>query len=501
MNCRLYVLIMLFFFICRGAHSQTVSQKMAVRVAENFFQSNSQQQIQIRPLGNKMKPTMYVCSLSDKWVLIAGDQRTQPILAYSDEKNGGFPEEDDMPPAMQCLLDWYNSQIETLRNDSIHKAFDSLWDYSSESLNASLHNRNVVIAPLLSRDGCEAAWGQSGNNNGNNISRSYNKFCPSVSNSSEECEHALVGCVAVAISQVMWYWKWPYATIVNDDNHQPLLRNYNWDIMPSQLTDTSSLSQANMVANLLHDVGVSVNMNYSCSGSGAFPSAIAPAMRNVFMYNTADLIYRTAYTDNIWLNIIKSELDNLAPVLYGGFSDIGGHRFVIDGYSSDDAFHINYGWKGIGNGYFTLNTISFNSNQSMVTNIRPNYPSCTSLTVPPSEVWNTNFVVQNGGGITIGNRDISEGMHGVIFSEEYVKLTSGFKIQSGAEVHIDIKDIHCMEDMINSSAPHIIQNNSHLIPQNTITSSNDNVRKIFQNGHIYIKKGESVYTISGMRIK
>lgn len=499
-------LLLLCFLICLDVNSQTVSKEMALQVAENFWRVNSSENIRepilVQPWGESVQPTMYVCSLSDRWVLIAGDKRIQPILAYSDENSEAFPRNDEMPPAMQYLIEWYSSQIEAVRNDSVHKPMNSQWGNTFRNKNINLRNREAIIAPLLSRGGSEVAWGQRGNNNGNNIAKSYNKFCPSVNDSLQQCEHALVGCVAVAISQVMWYWQWPYTAIVKDDNYQSLLRYYDWTLMPSQLTDTSSISQANMVANLLHDVGVSVNMNYGCSGSSALPSYIASSLRNMFYYTADNLKYRSSYSDSIWLTMIKDELNQFSPVLYGGQRPGGrAHRFVIDGYDSDNFFHVNYGWKGSGNGNFTLNSITYNSNQSMVMNIRPNYPTCTLLTIPVSEVWTTNFIVQNGGGITIGDRSISNGMHGVIFSEEYVKLTSGFKVESGAEVYIDIKDMHCGDDRPIISAPRIRQINQPLIRQNINTTYDSGAQKVFRNGHIYIKRGENVYNISGMRIK
>ena len=51
------------------------------------------------------------------------------------------------------------------------------------------------------------------------------------------------------------------------------------------------------------------------------------------------------------------------------------------------------------------------------------------LVIASSSVWPNNFVIQDGGGITIGDRNISSGMHGVIFSEKYVNLTSGFNVE------------------------------------------------------------------------
>ena len=42
------------------------------------------------------------------------------------------------------------------------------------------------------------------------------------------------------------------------------------------------------------------------------------------------------------------------PVLYTGNTESGGHAFVCDGYDESGLFHINWGWGGSGDGYFSL---------------------------------------------------------------------------------------------------------------------------------------------------
>ncbi len=61
----------------------------------------------------------------------------------------------------------------------------------------------------------------------------------------------------------------------------------------------------------------------------------------------------------------------------------GGHAFVLDGYDSNDYFHVNWGWYGRSNGYFLINHLSpdelgegggygsYNVSQEAITGIRP----------------------------------------------------------------------------------------------------------------------------------
>lgn len=501
---KIYIFLGLCVSFCFEIQAQYVSTDTALQVAENFFasrlSSKSKMSMQIHSFGSRKQPTMYAFSLADNWVLIAGDRRMPPILAYSDENGGEFPSVEDMPNGMLYMLDWYNEQVENLRDENIDRAYNSQWEVYLDTNHQEISSHSIVVGPLLIYDGNENIWKQSGNNNGNDISKSYNKFCPPVHTTLESCEHAIVGCVAVATSQVMWYWQWPHAAIVNDDFGNKIVRHYDWSLMPFQLTNSSELSQADMIANLLHDVGVAVNMSYGCNGSSAQPDNIPPALRNKFGYNASNLLKRNNYVENIWLHLIKDELNALRPVLYGGQSATEGHRFVIDGYDSDNKFHINYGWGSWGNGFYSLNNISYNTNQSMVINIHPNYPSCTLLVIPSTEVWNTNFLVQNGGAISVGNRTVTSGMQGAILSGESVTLTSGFQIEAGAEVYIGIKDMHCDDDrgeiFIDEDAP-----NFHYAPQKEGSITAPSATKILRDGQILILRDGRIYTPTGQEVK
>ncbi len=54
-----------------------------------------------------------------------------------------------------------------------------------------------------------------------------------------------------------------------------------------------------------------------------------------------------------------TELEAGRPIVYRGGPDDGrsGHAWNIDGYG-DGYFHMNFGWSGSQNGYFTLDLIN-----------------------------------------------------------------------------------------------------------------------------------------------
>ncbi len=148
--------------------------------------------------------------------------------------------------------------------------------------------------------------------------------------------------------------------------------NYDWANMPDN-------SGNDAIAKLMYHVGIAADMDYDAGGSGAQIYDAAMALANYFKYDqtTLNFFQKDNFTNTDWINILKSELDASRPVLYAGFSDAsGGHAFVFDGYNGSDQFHVNWGWSGAYNGYFSIGalspgTMNFNDSNQIVTGIHP----------------------------------------------------------------------------------------------------------------------------------
>ncbi len=141
----------------------------------------------------------------------------------------------------------------------------------------------------------------------------------------------------------------------------------------------------------MYHCGVATNMDYNTS-SGTSSSSAGKALKNYFGYDpNIQQYYRDYYTRTEWVNMLKSELDAARPILYAGVSASAGHMFVCDGYDANGLFHFNWGWSGMGNGYFEITALNpedvgigggngegFNSYQSIITNIRKPNPASAS---------------------------------------------------------------------------------------------------------------------------
>ena len=61
---------------------------------------------------------------------------------------------------------------------------------------------------------------------------------------------------------------------------------------------------------------------------------------------------RHAYSDERWSNLILNELKQGRPIIYS--LGLLSHAANVDGFDGVNAFHLNYGWGGESNGYYTL---------------------------------------------------------------------------------------------------------------------------------------------------
>ncbi len=152
--------------------------------------------------------------------------------------------------------------------------------------------------------------------------------------------------------------------------------------MPNHLNGHDST-----VAELLYHCGVSVDMNYSPSGSGASTDKVMNSLISYFKYSgSAARILKSEYTSSNWENVLKNELDASRPIYYVGYdtSQVWGHAFVCDGYqgSGDNHFHFNWGWNGNYNGYFYVSSLSpgsnnLSANEEAIIDIKPITGNCS----------------------------------------------------------------------------------------------------------------------------
>ena len=203
----------------------------------------------------------------------------------------------------------------------------------------------------------------------------------------------MTGCTATATAQVMNYYQWPkeiadslpgydIETTYKDEKkvwHIDALPPvaFAWEDMldcyleprdgswqPKEILGTEAQQQA--VATLMRYCGQAMKTTYSPAGSATSTDAQYAALVKDFGYTAATQInFRTLYAIDEWEDIIYGELAVGRPVLYNGYSESEGHSFICDGYDGDGLFHINWGWGGKDDGYFSLSVLNPHNNTSV----------------------------------------------------------------------------------------------------------------------------------------
>lgn len=296
-------------------------------------------------------PLFYVYNIGEKggFVIVSGDDTAYPVLGYAG--SGSFQAE-DMPVNLAKWLGFYEKEIQYSRDNGLFASLDiqQQWKDLSEGIKTTLSEGYII--PTVE-------WDQLA---------PYNDLCPG-----DSTGKTVAGCVATAMAIAMKHQEWP-ARGIGSNTYNTLTDNipisesfnvsYDWDNMLNEYTTTKGIpdwtaTQGESVATLVYHCGVAVNMDYGTEASGAYTFDVVNALINHFNYsNSMYLAYRDLYTAEEWHELIRTELDEGRPVIYGGVTkDKTGHQFIVDGYTERNYFHINWGWSGYSNGHYLLSSL------------------------------------------------------------------------------------------------------------------------------------------------
>ena len=413
---RKYTFIAILITLTMTATAKHVDLETAKSVAVTFWENNVQKS-NIHKSGYEFYDiaaqteftNLYIFNTNGGFVIVSSDDAAKPILGYSQQ--GSF-DPNNIPVNAREWLNNYNREIQYAIDNNIESGEETreAWNNLRNGIGLAPKNTRTVSQLMTT------TWNQS---------PYYNDLCPYDGDT-----RSVTGCVATAMAQVMKYWNWPlqgtgshsytsdehpeYGTLSADFGNTI----YDWDNMPDALTEGSSSTEINAVATLMYHCGVSVEMQYSATASGAYSVSYfnqleyctENAWRNFFGYsddlhgalrmfryvdeNDDTLIYEL-YQYEEWIEMLKEDLDALRPILYTGHGNVGGHAFVFDGYDSNDLFHVNWGWGGYENGFFSVDALEpdpggigggdylFNMDHTAVFGVEPDYGN---LSVTPQQI-------------------------------------------------------------------------------------------------------------------
>ena len=342
------------------------------------------------------QPAFYVYGAPQAggFVILSGDDRFPAVVGYSPE--GTMTSADDIPTALQLLLNDYEAYVCDVRAGRADAP-------SSIARKAGETTGTPVVGPLVT-----CAWGQAS---------PFNLLTPL-----EGREHTLTGCAATAMAQILYSWKWPvqgkgyqaystkYGTLDSDFSSHI----YDWESMTDHPSANSSPEEKAAVSQLCYDCGVAIKMDFGTAGSSAGDDATQLAYYTYFGYraSTLKIIYRDCMNNQQeWNACIKAELDKQRPIEMSGHTSTGaGHAFIFDGYDSNGYVHVNWGWTGTRDGYYSLSLLNppgyvFNSSLSAMIGIEPDREGTDTkrpqipmrMKSPLRGTWKQRKVTQNFG--------------------------------------------------------------------------------------------------------
>ena len=409
---RFTMIMALLLMVAMPMMAERVTPETAQKVAKTFLNNNGAKSAQLTDLTSAAGfSNLYIFCGEEGFVVMAADDCVQPILGYS--LSGKFVAE-NMPTNVKGWLEGYNDEIQYAIDSNMKASAETtkLWKDLIDG-NTKAAKATTVVNALV-----QTQWDQNGYYyySGGQwlIYELYNNLCPYDNNAGER---TVTGCVATAMAQIMKYWSYP-AYGVGSHSYTPETHpeygvqsanfgatNYAWNNMPNELSSSSTTTQKNAIATLMYHCGVSVDMDYNIGdngGSGAYSEDVPYALIHYFNYkSTASLKSKSSYTDNNWINLLKTELNASRPIQYSG-SGSGGHSFVCDGYNSSNQFHFNWGWSGSNDGFYSLTSLNpgsggsgggsynFTNNQRAIIGIEPasNIAAPTNLTYTLSGTQN-----------------------------------------------------------------------------------------------------------------
>ena len=333
-------LVLTLLLSATANYADNVDFNAALRIARTYvnISKKAAKNLKTRAAATITQQPYYVFNddTGKGFVVVAGDDKMGEVLAYSHEASIDMA---NLNPEARYLFDSYRQVYEelgkskglTTRAETATKATDD-------------------VQPLL-----KSKWGQD---------YPYSKQTQYVT-----------GCVATAVAQVMYYHKWP-AQGKGQESYKVTFDNtvrsadftkshYDWDnMLPDYNRRNVTTKQEDAVALLMNDVGIATNMQYTDRASSTQSYMAERALRNYFDYDAALVTRANEGVDNL-IEIVKKELRNGFPLYISGDSRSGGgHAWVCDGFDEDDKFHMNFGWNGQADGYYSLATLDVKSTGS-----------------------------------------------------------------------------------------------------------------------------------------
>ena len=318
-----------------------------------------------------------------RFVLRATDRRLPAVLGYADSLSD---KEIELPPALIEWMSHYDPSVPLIP------------PVCSDS-----------VKPLLT-----SQWAQSA---------PFNDSVPKYAGSSR----AAAGCVATAMAQIMYYYRYPdqgigehgYRWYNSDSTRTDSLyahfgsTTYVWNDMHNTYKAAYiPPAKRATIAQLLYHCGVAVDMRYDSGKdhqSSAYTKHVPSALETYFGYDpNYQALNKSIYSYDSLAALIRDELRRKHPVLINASNGKSGHAFICDGFNAEGYFHINWGWGGVADGYYLLPNLKPSDNPEDTTRATYNKSMCFYVGIQPPAADPYIFPYQMGSDSVTFSRDTWE---------------------------------------------------------------------------------------------
>ena len=349
-------------------------------------------------LGDNGQPIYYVLYLQPSgFVVVPADDLVEPIIAFvadgiydpsEDNPLGALVSRDltgrvaaaqglQSPAGTQSLKKDLTEQQTAFGRVGIRAQakWAELQDYADTVRAMGVSEiSDVWVAPLV-----QSKWNQSTESG----LSCYNYYTPPYGPNTPG--NYPCGCVATAMAQLMRFHEHPVTGIgihdfiieVDDSPEIAWTRGgdggggaYDWPQMMLDPNSSITPTQRQAIGSLCYDAGISVNMQYTSSSSGADVLVTKDVLTNTFNYGNAVKGYNGGNNLGTALNdMVNPNLDCNHPVILGITGTSGGHAIIADGYGyhfSSLYHHLNMGWSGSDDVWYNLPDINSSPSFTLV---------------------------------------------------------------------------------------------------------------------------------------
>ncbi len=199
----------------------------------------------------------------------------------------------------------------------------------------------------------------------------YNSMCPI---DPQTAQRSIAGCPAVAMGMIVNYHEEIHGTRFSDADdyyHSYAGRNYwidddwavrgfpSWsqlnvyfDTLESHYSTGDSLTNQDKAA-LVWACGAAMRQVYTSGGSGTFGAT--QALNAYIKFGYGDCSPLDTLSDSLYERLSQNMKDGMpAHITALTPPPVQGHNFVIDGYNTNDYYHLNMGWGGTHNGWYII---------------------------------------------------------------------------------------------------------------------------------------------------